>query len=72
MSCQAVGRRGIRRGLLGVGSTPQYAWPSRWKVERSLSWLSCFRRLRVRWDRDTGRWFALVLLACSVLCFNRL
>jgi len=26
----------------------------------------------VRWDRDTGRWFALVLLACSVLCFNRL
>jgi transposase len=26
----------------------------RWKVERSLSWLSCFRRLQVRWDRDAG------------------
>ena len=44
----------------------------RWKVERSLSWLSCWRRLAVRWDRDAGRWFALVLLACAVICFNRL
>jgi transposase len=44
----------------------------RWKVERSLSWLSCFRRLQVRWDRDSGRWFAFVLVACAVVCFNRL
>jgi transposase len=44
----------------------------RWRVERSLSWLSCFRRLQVRWDRDAGRWFAFVLVACTVLCFNRL
>jgi transposase len=44
----------------------------RWKVERSLSWLSCFRRLQVRWDRDAGRWFAFVLAACAVVCFNRL
>jgi transposase len=44
----------------------------RWKVERSLSWLSCFRRLQVRWDRDAGRWFAFVLVACAVVCCNRL
>jgi transposase len=44
----------------------------RWRVERSLSWLSCFRRLGVRWDRDSGRWFAFVLLACAVVCFTRL
>ena len=44
----------------------------RWKMERSLSWLSCFRRLQVRWDRDSGRWFAFVLLAWAVVCFNRL
>ena len=44
----------------------------RWKVERALSWLSCFRRLQVRWDRDAGRWFAFVLVACAVMCFNRL
>jgi transposase len=44
----------------------------RWRVERSLSWLRCFRRLQLRWDRDSGRWFAFVLLACAVVCFNRL
>jgi hypothetical protein len=27
-------------------------------------------RLQVRWDRDSGRWFAFVLLACAVV-FNR-
>jgi hypothetical protein len=31
----------------------------RWKVERAPSWLSCFRRLQVRWDRGSERWFAL-------------
>jgi transposase len=44
----------------------------RWKVERALSWLSCFRRLQVRWDRDSGRCFAFVLVACALTCFNRL
>jgi len=44
----------------------------RWKVERSLSWLSCWRRLQVRWDRDAGRWFEFLLVACAVICFNRL
>jgi IS5 family transposase len=44
----------------------------RWKVERSLSWLSCFRRLQVRWDWDAGRWFAFALVACALVCFNRL
>jgi IS5 family transposase len=44
----------------------------RWRVERALSWLSCFRRLQVRWDRDSGRWFAFVVVACAVVCFTRL
>ncbi len=44
----------------------------RWKVERALSWLSCFRRLQVRWDRDAGRWFAFVRVACALVCVNRL
>jgi transposase len=44
----------------------------RWKVERALSWLSCFRRLQVRWDRGSERFFAFVLLACALVCCNRL
>ena len=43
----------------------------RWKVERSRSWLSCYRRLQVRWERDSARLLALVLLACALGCFNR-
>jgi len=44
----------------------------RWRVERALSWLSCYRRLAVRWDRGSERWFAFVLWACALVCFNRL
>jgi transposase len=44
----------------------------RWRVERALSWLSCYRRLAIRWDRDSERWFALVLLACALTCYGRL
>lgn len=34
--------------------------------------VSCFRRLQVHWDRDSGRFFAFVLVACALVCFNRL
>jgi hypothetical protein len=44
----------------------------RWKVERALSWLSCYRRLQVRWDRVSGRLFAFVLVACALVGVNRL
>jgi transposase len=66
-------RRGItpRIARRGIESSTRLG-RHRWKVERSLSWLSCFRRLQLRWDRDSGRWFAFVLLACAVVCFNRL
>ena len=66
-------RRGItaRIARRGIESSIRLG-RHRWRVERSLSWLSCFRRLQVRWDRDSGRWFAFVLLACAVVCFNRL
>jgi transposase len=66
-------RRGIRPRIArrGIDSSARLG-RHRWKVERSLSWLSCWRRLQVRWDRDSGRWFAFVLVACAVVCLNRL
>jgi hypothetical protein len=60
-----IARRGVwsrRRGWGGIGG----------RSERALSWLSCFRRLPLRWDRDSGRFFAFVLVACALVCFNRL
>jgi transposase len=66
-------RRGIRPRIVrrGVESSARLG-RQRWKAERALSWLSCFRRLQVRWDRDAGRWFAFVLVACALTCVNRL
>ena len=66
-------RRGIRARIARrrVESSVRLG-RQRWKVERSLSWLSCFRRLQVRWDQDSGRWFAFVLVACALVCCNRL
>ena len=65
--------RGIKPRIArrGVDSSARLG-RHRCKVERSLSWLSCWRRLQVRWDRDSGRWFAFVLVACAVVCCNRL
>ena len=66
-------RGGIRPRIARRGmESPTRLGRHRWRIERTLSWLSCYRRPGVRWDRDSGRWFALVLLACSVVCFNRL
>jgi transposase len=66
-------RRGIRPRIArrGIESSARLG-RHRWKVERALSWLNCFRRLQVRWDRDSGRFFAFVLLACALVCCNRL
>jgi transposase len=66
-------QRGIRPQIArrGIESSARLG-RHRWKVERALSWLSCFRLLEVRWDRDSGRWFAFMLVACALVCFNRL
>jgi hypothetical protein len=60
--------RTARRGIESSQRLGRY----RWRVERALSWMSCWRRLQVRWDRDAGRWFAVALLACALVCLNRL
>jgi hypothetical protein len=66
-------RRGIRPRIARRGiETSARLGRHRWKVEEALSWLSCFRRLQVRWDRESGRFFAFVLVTCALLCCNRL
>jgi transposase len=66
-------RRGIKARIArrGIESSRRLG-RQRWRIERTLSWLSCYRRLAVRWDQDSERWFAFVLLACALVCFNRL
>ena len=64
---------GSGRGSPGAGvESPARLGRHRWRVERALSWLSCFRRLQVRWDPGLGWFFPFVLVACALVCFNRL
>jgi transposase len=66
-------RRGIRPRIArrGIESSTRLG-RHRWRVERALSWLSCYRRLAIRWDRGSERFFAFVLVACALTCFRRL
>jgi transposase len=44
----------------------------RWRIERTGAWLGGFRRLRIRYERASERFYALAMLACSVISFNAL
>jgi transposase len=44
----------------------------RWRIERTGAWLGGWRRLRIRYERSSERFYALAVLACSVICFNAL
>jgi transposase len=59
-----IARRGIEHGS-GLGK-------QRWVVERAFAHLHHFRRLRIRYERDPVLHTALLMLACSILCWRRL
>ena len=59
-----IARRGIERSdRLGR---------HRWVVERTLSWLNRFRRLKVRYERRADIHQAFLSLGCALICWNHL
>jgi transposase len=42
----------------------------RWVVERTISWLHQFRRLRIRWDRRPEIHQAFLSLAAATICYR--
>jgi len=42
----------------------------RWVVERTLSWLHQYRRLRIRYERLPSIHEAFLSLGCSLICWN--
>jgi transposase len=72
--CRAyLTRRGIKARIArrGVDSSKRLG-RHRWKAERTIAWLAGCRRLRIRYDRSSERFFAFAMLACDRLCYNRL
>jgi len=68
---QALASRGIRSLLArrntehgsGLGKT-------RWVVERTLAWLHCFRRLKIRYERLPNIHEAFISIGCALICWN--
>jgi transposase len=72
--CRAyLRRRGIRpRIARRMIESSERLGRHRWTIERTGAWLGGWRRLRIRYERCSERFYALAMLACSVICFQAL
>lgn len=66
-------KRGItpriaRRGIESKERLGRY----RWVVERTISWLHAWKKLRTRYERRDDIHQALLTLACSMICYRSL
>jgi transposase len=57
-----------RRGIESSERLGRY----RWKVERSISWLFSYRRLSIRYERESRHFAAFLSLAATLICYKRL
>jgi transposase len=70
---QALTKRHItvRIARTGVESTERLG-RHRWVVERTLAWLSNYRRLVIRYERRADIHLAFLHLGCALICLNYL
>ena len=79
---RAYGSAAHHRWLQARGIADQLARPrtphgsglgkTRWVVERTLSWLHQFRRLRIRYERCAEIHQAFLTLGCAIICHRAL
>jgi transposase len=59
-----IARRGIETGdRLGR---------HRWVIERTIAWLTGYRRLTLRYERNASHFLAFLTLAATITCYKRL
>ncbi|QRP50837.1 IS5 family transposase [Amycolatopsis sp. FDAARGOS 1241] len=44
----------------------------RWVIERSIAWLTGYRRLTIRYERKAGHYLAFLTLAATITCHKKL
>jgi transposase len=67
-----VHKRGIRVRIARRGKdSSRRLGRHRWVIERTLAWLSSYRRLTIRYERRADLHEALLHLACALVCFGR-
>ncbi len=70
---QALRARGIRPLIAKRNAAHGSGFGSeRWVVERTLSWLRQYRRLRIRYERTAEIHEAFLRLACCLICLRAL
>jgi putative transposase len=43
----------------------------RWVVERTHSWMNCFRRVLIRWDQKGGNYLGFLHMACAYIRYKQ-
>ncbi len=68
---KALRERGIKSRInrRGVDSSERLG-RHRWVVERTLAWISRYRRLKVRYERRADIHHAFLDLGCALICWN--
>jgi hypothetical protein len=64
-------RIGVRIARKGTESSERLG-RRRWVIERTMSWLSGYRRLSPRYERDPRNYLAFLGLAAALCCYKRL
>ncbi len=65
---RAITPRIARKGIDSRDSLGRY----RWVIERSLAWLSGYRRLTLRYERHGHLFAAFLTLAATLTCYKKL
>ena len=69
---RALHKRGIRVRIARRGKdSSRRLGRHRWVIERTLAWLSSYRRLTIRYERRADLHEAFLHLACALVCFGR-
>ncbi|CAL9306816.1 IS5 family transposase IS1647 [Streptomyces sp. enrichment culture] len=64
-------RIGVRIARKGIESSERLG-RRRWVIERTISWLSGYRRLSPRYERHSRNYLAFLGLAAALCCYKRL
>ncbi|QRP50992.1 IS5 family transposase [Amycolatopsis sp. FDAARGOS 1241] len=71
--CAWLRQRGIvpRIARKGIESAEKLG-KHRWVIERSIAWLTGYRRLTIRYERKAGHYLAFLTLAATITCHKKL
>ena len=68
LRARGITPRIARRGV----ETSQRLGRHRWVIERSIAWLTGYRRLTLRYERSAQLFAAFLTLAATLTCYKRL